>query len=225
MESYLISGFRYASFVTFPLKLSEELLLDFAELLLDVSAGSTSLELLLKMTVSGNSAVMYFSKAATVSPMSQDSMFLRMESRPLPAMASAAQSAIVAFAVESFHKPVSANESVNLSMRFASPASSVSACIITLTARSAALPSPPSKMFRFSNSSKLPAMSNAASTSCSACVFASANVLPFSVTRCKRRSYSSSVSTLIFTFSRSFKSVNAWSVNSFEDFLPVISLR
>ena len=157
--------------------------------------------------------------------MSQDSMFLRMVSSSPLAVASAAHSEIAAFVVESFHLPVSANESANLSRRFASPASSVSACIITLTASSAAFSSPDSKIFRFSNSSKLPAISNAASTSFSACAFASANVLPFSVTRYSRRSYSSSVRMLMFTFLRSLRSVSACSVNSLEVFLPVISLR
>ena len=148
-----------------------------------------------------------------------------MESSLPSAATEAAHLAISALVVESFHLPLSAKESSNLSRRLASPSASVSPCIMTLTAKSAALPSPDSKIFRFSNSSKSPLISKAASTSLSAWVFALAKDLFFSFTRCITRSYARFVSKLTFTLSRSLRSVSARSVNSFFVFLPETSFK
>ena len=155
----------------------------------------------------------------------QPSIFLRtFASVPLRS-ASQTQSAIAAFVSTSSQVPPSAIAILNSPMRSVSPATSASACINTLKARSAAFPSPDSRMFKSSDSAKSPAMLNAARISLSACDFASAIGIFFSVTRYDTRSYSRCVSKLIFTVLRLLKSVSARSVTVPEDFLPVISSR
>ena len=97
-------------------------------------------------------AATYVSKAATLSPSFMVSTFLRMVSSLPFSFAVVAHSAISVFVLLSFHSPSSAKSSANFSKRFASEAASASPCISTLTAKSAAFPSPFSKIFKFSNS-------------------------------------------------------------------------
>ena len=140
----------------------------------------------------------------------------------------AAHSAISVFVLSSSHEPSFAMSAATSFTRSASFATFKSDCIITLTASNAALSSPFSKMFRSSDNANSPSFAftlNAASTSFSACVFASAKDIFSSITRFITRSYSSCVSKLMFTFLRSFRSINAWSVIFSEDFFPVSSLK
>ena len=173
-------------------------------------------------------AVMNVSNAATVSPTFQLSMFLRIVSSLPFSVAAAAQLAISVF-TSSSNEPFFAIAAEKSSRRSASFDSLAFACTITLTAKRAALPSPFSKMFKSSASAKLPTTSplmlNDASTSFSACSFASAKDIFFLATKFITRSYSNSVSTLMFTFLRSLRFVNAWSVSLSFVFLPVTSLR
>ena len=151
-----------------------------------------------------------------------------MESSSPFETADIAQSVIEAFVTESLHTPVSTNESSKRSMREATSTFSLESfdtCISTLTASTIEPRSAKSKMLMFSNASEEPGILNAQSTSCEALNFASSNDISVWVTRYITRSYSNSVSKLMFTFLRFFKSLNAWSVISLSDSLPVSSLR
>ena len=156
------------------------------------------------------------------------SMFLLTFSNSPFLSAVAAHSAISVFVLSSSHEPSFAMSAATSFTRSTSFATFKSDCTITLTAKSAALSSPFSKMLRSSNCANSPSFDftlNAASTSFSAFFLASANSIFSSVTRFITRSYSNCVSKLMFTFLRSFRSVNAWSAIISEDFFPVSSLK
>ncbi len=156
------------------------------------------------------------------------SMFLPTFANSPFLSAVAAHSAISVFVLSSSHEPSFAMSVATSFTRSTSFATFKSDCIITLTASNAALSLPDSRMFKSSDNANSPSFAftlNAASTSFSACFFASAKDIFSSVTRFMTRLYSSSVSILMFTFLRSLRSVNAWSVTSLADFIPVNSSR